>query len=80
MVHKYANLYNRIDRTELCMMCVEKVSVCLFFPLHAICGISDNFDSLLAQISFPDLGNYDSALAWPLILDNFVEWMRQKHS
>ncbi|PPS20530.1 hypothetical protein GOBAR_AA00047 [Gossypium barbadense] len=29
---------------------------------------------------FPDLGNYDSALAWPLILDNFVEWMRQKHS
>ncbi|KAG8491231.1 hypothetical protein CXB51_014399 [Gossypium anomalum] len=35
---------------------------------------------LFAQISFPDLGNYDSALAWPLILDNFVEWMRQKHS
>ncbi|XP_011034505.1 PREDICTED: DCN1-like protein 4 [Populus euphratica] len=30
------------------------------------------------EISFPDLGNYDPELAWPLILDNFVEWMRAK--
>ncbi|TYI76970.1 hypothetical protein E1A91_D06G113900v1 [Gossypium mustelinum] len=38
-----------------------------------------NFLRFCQEISFPDLGNYDSALAWPLILDNFVEWMRQKH-
>ncbi|KAH7547460.1 hypothetical protein FEM48_Zijuj01G0312500 [Ziziphus jujuba var. spinosa] len=30
------------------------------------------------EISFPDLSNYDPQLAWPLILDNFVEWMREK--
>ncbi|KAI3504491.1 hypothetical protein L2E82_46295 [Cichorium intybus] len=30
------------------------------------------------EISFPDFGNYDAELAWPLILDNFVEWMRSK--
>ncbi|KAL4332795.1 hypothetical protein GQ457_07G038240 [Hibiscus cannabinus] len=32
------------------------------------------------QISFPDLENYDATQAWPLILDNFVEWMREKQS
>ncbi|ONK70412.1 uncharacterized protein A4U43_C05F33440 [Asparagus officinalis] len=28
------------------------------------------------EISFPSLDNYDEELAWPLILDNFVDWMR----
>ncbi|KAG4399375.1 hypothetical protein GLYMA_08G216700v4 [Glycine max] len=30
------------------------------------------------EISFPTLNDYDSELAWPLILDNFVEWLREK--
>jgi len=30
------------------------------------------------EISFPDLSNYDLELAWPLILDNFFEWMKAK--
>ncbi|KAF7136393.1 hypothetical protein RHSIM_Rhsim08G0208000 [Rhododendron simsii] len=30
------------------------------------------------EISFPDFCNYDDELAWPLVLDNFVEWMRAK--
>lgn len=30
------------------------------------------------EISFPDFSNYNPELAWPLILDNFVEWMREK--
>lgn len=30
------------------------------------------------EISFPGLDDYDPELAWPLILDNFVEWMRER--
>ncbi|XP_059641385.1 uncharacterized protein LOC132283459 isoform X1 [Cornus florida] len=30
------------------------------------------------EINFSDLRNYDAELAWPLILDNFVEWVRAK--
>uniref|UniRef100_A0A7C8ZTQ8 Defective in cullin neddylation protein n=1 Tax=Opuntia streptacantha TaxID=393608 RepID=A0A7C8ZTQ8_OPUST len=32
------------------------------------------------EISFPDFSNYDPDLAWPLILDNFVDWMKAKQS
>eukprot|EP00261_Vitis_vinifera_P037520 XP_019078763.1 PREDICTED: DCN1-like protein 5 isoform X2 [Vitis vinifera] len=32
------------------------------------------------EISFPDLNNYDDQLAWPLVLDSFVEWIRQKNN
>ncbi|KAG9456252.1 hypothetical protein H6P81_000760 [Aristolochia fimbriata] len=37
-----------------------------------------NFLRFCQEINFPDLSNYDSDHAWPLILDNFVEWMRGK--
>lgn len=30
------------------------------------------------EISFPDFSNYDADHAWPLILDNFVDWMKAK--
>ncbi|ESR40822.1 Defective in cullin neddylation protein [Citrus sinensis] len=32
------------------------------------------------EISFPDFNNYDPNLAWPLVLDNFVEWMKAKQT
>ncbi|CAK9136605.1 unnamed protein product [Ilex paraguariensis] len=39
-----------------------------------------NFFRFCDEISFPDLQNYDTTQAWPLILDNFVEWMRRTQS
>ncbi|XP_031106304.1 DCN1-like protein 5 [Ipomoea triloba] len=36
------------------------------------------FNRFLSEISFPDFSNYDEELAWPLILDDFVDWMREK--
>lgn len=30
------------------------------------------------EITFPDLSNYDPTLAWPWILDNFVDWIGEK--
>ncbi|WCJ29853.1 hypothetical protein M5689_011456 [Euphorbia peplus] len=30
------------------------------------------------EISFPDFKNYDANEAWPLIIDNFVDWMKEK--
>ncbi|XXG58932.1 hypothetical protein AAC387_Pa04g1112 [Persea americana] len=30
------------------------------------------------EANFPSLDNYDPDEAWPLILDNYVEWMREK--
>jgi len=30
------------------------------------------------QVSFSDLRSYDSSQAWPVILDNFVEWLKEK--
>ncbi|KAE8700423.1 60S ribosomal protein L39-3-like [Hibiscus syriacus] len=39
-----------------------------------------NFLRFCKEISFPDLQNYDANQAWPLILDNFVEWVREKQS
>jgi DCN1-like protein 4/5 len=32
------------------------------------------------EIPFPSLENYDADLAWPLILDNFVEWFRENQN
>lgn len=32
------------------------------------------------ETSFPDFSNYDADAAWPLILDNFVDWMKAKQT
>ncbi|XP_015577450.1 DCN1-like protein 4 isoform X2 [Ricinus communis] len=38
-----------------------------------------SFLRFFKEISFPDFKNYDDNDAWPLILDNFVDWMKEKH-
>lgn len=37
-----------------------------------------NFLRFCTEISFPGLENYDPSQAWPLIFDNFVEWVQEK--
>ncbi|XP_019198020.1 PREDICTED: DCN1-like protein 4 isoform X2 [Ipomoea nil] len=39
-----------------------------------------NFLRFCQEISFPDLQDYDTNQAWPVILDNFVDWMKEKRS
>ncbi|XP_077238050.1 defective in cullin neddylation protein (DUF298) [Tasmannia lanceolata] len=36
------------------------------------------FHRFCSEINFPELDNYDPNLAWPLILDNYFEWMQAK--
>ncbi|XP_044463473.1 DCN1-like protein 4 [Mangifera indica] len=38
----------------------------------------ENFLRFCQEVSFPDVENYDETLAWPVILDSFVEWLREK--
>ncbi|KAK1269121.1 hypothetical protein QJS04_geneDACA013728 [Acorus gramineus] len=48
---------------------------------HEYKGLSlDQWTGILRfcqEINFPGLDNYDESCAWPLILDNFVEWMKK---
>ncbi|XP_027916674.1 DCN1-like protein 5 isoform X2 [Vigna unguiculata] len=37
-----------------------------------------NFYRFFKEVSFSDLRSYDSSQAWPVILDNFVEWLKEK--
>ncbi|CAH9070386.1 unnamed protein product [Cuscuta epithymum] len=39
-----------------------------------------NFLRFCQEISFPDLEGYDASQAWPVILDNFVDWVKEKRS
>ncbi|KAL8488529.1 hypothetical protein ACS0TY_024709 [Phlomoides rotata] len=35
-----------------------------------------NFHRFCQEISFPGLENYNSGEAWPILLDNFVDWIK----
>ncbi|KAH1101729.1 hypothetical protein GLYMA_13G155900v4 [Glycine max] len=37
-----------------------------------------NFYRFFKEVSLTDLRSYDSSQAWPVILDNFVDWLKEK--
>lgn len=37
-----------------------------------------NFYRFFKEVSFTDLQSYDSSQAWPVIVDNFVDWLKEK--
>ncbi|XP_057421479.1 uncharacterized protein LOC130715397 isoform X2 [Lotus japonicus] len=37
-----------------------------------------NFYRFFKEVSFRDLQSYDSSQAWPVILDNFVDWLKER--
>uniref|UniRef100_A0A0R0FB88 Defective in cullin neddylation protein n=1 Tax=Glycine max TaxID=3847 RepID=A0A0R0FB88_SOYBN len=37
-----------------------------------------NFYRFFKEVSLIDLRSYDSSQAWPVILDNFVDWLKEK--
>lgn len=46
-------------------------------PMHDRVEISALVGLMRAQVK-PDCSNFDEAQAWPLLLDNYVEWRRKQ--
>lgn len=59
-----------IDNSAFVMVCEDELLHT--FLVCDICGVLHCF----VQIK-PDLTNYDESQAWPLLLDNYVEWARK---
>uniref|UniRef100_A0A0E0ELZ4 Defective in cullin neddylation protein n=1 Tax=Oryza meridionalis TaxID=40149 RepID=A0A0E0ELZ4_9ORYZ len=68
--------------TEDKKKCIEIPVACELLNLVLGLQFRPQVDKLVnyLKINFPSLDNYDSDLAWPLILDNFVEWLRENKS
>ncbi|KAF8407210.1 hypothetical protein HHK36_006337 [Tetracentron sinense] len=58
--------------------CVVIELISGLLEIHLVTRICGRVAGFL--ISFPDLDNYDPEHAWPLILDNFYEWVRARPS
>ncbi|CAK8563543.1 unnamed protein product [Lathyrus sativus] len=39
-----------------------------------------SFYRFFKEVSFTELQKYDSSQAWPVIIDNFVEWLKEKET
>lgn len=60
-------------------------SLCTFLEGHATCakrGVSQDEWAMMLQFMRdvkPDLTDYQDDYAWPLLLDDYVEWHREEH-
>ncbi|KAK6135607.1 hypothetical protein DH2020_030655 [Rehmannia glutinosa] len=81
--YKYAFHY---CLTEEKQKCLDIESTCILIDMVLSFQYQAQVDSFIKflkiqsdyKISFPDLQNYDTCEAWPLLLDNFVDWLKTK--
>ncbi|KAK6156581.1 hypothetical protein DH2020_010829 [Rehmannia glutinosa] len=81
--YKYAFHY---CLTEEKQKCLDIESTCILIDMVLSFQYQPQVDSFIKflkiqsdyKISFPDLQNYDTCEAWPLLLDNFVDWLKTK--
>ncbi|GER46996.1 defective in cullin neddylation protein [Striga asiatica] len=66
--------------TEEKQKCLDIESTCILIDLVLGFQYPAQVDSFIQflKISFPDLRNYDTCEAWPLLLDNFVDWLKKE--
>ncbi|KAK3007429.1 hypothetical protein RJ639_013555 [Escallonia herrerae] len=66
--------------TEEKQKSIDIESICILLDLVLGSQFQPQVDTFTEylKISFPDLENYDTTEAWSLVLDNYVEWMKEK--
>ncbi|XP_031280455.1 DCN1-like protein 4 [Pistacia vera] len=79
-IETICELLNLVLRSQFCLQVDSLIEYLKVQSDYKVINLDQwvNFLRFCREISFPDLQNYDEAQAWPLILDSFVEWLREK--
>ncbi|KAF9613658.1 hypothetical protein IFM89_009546 [Coptis chinensis] len=81
-IESCCELLNLVLRTKFCAQVDSFIEYLNYQCDYKVINMDQwmGFLRFCNEISFPDFTNYDEDLAWPLILDNFVEWIREKQA